>query len=255
MLLWWLIFLPLLLLILICNTSLLKISPQILNNSLLGFQYKILNSASLIILARVVLVAVGLVIIMICIFFPLFRVSKEGIQWTKELEEELGEITGEEVATLIKTESFRWSLIHSWIRLKEPEAPDAHLLLRELMTTVWDAFPDYKLSVCFIKDKNCWGITHTLLPRLILGDATISLEEDRTFELQLSIAPNEYLGLRIYNSHQEGFSQIDEKFIQALGEVFIQKVAKSGVEPEQLFIHYDRIPLALNKDDVYDERG
>jgi hypothetical protein len=259
MLLWWLIFIPLLSLILICNTSLLKIPPRVLNDSLLSFQYKIFSTASLIVLARVALVATGLVVILICLFFPLFRVGKEGVQWTKELEEELarasGEITGEEIENLIKDESFRWSLIHGWIKLKEPEPQDAHLLLRELMATIWEAFPDYKLSICFVKGKNSWGITHSLLPRLILGEAMIALDDERTYGLQLPFANDEYLLLRIYTNYPEGFSQIDEKFILALGEVFLQKAIKSGVEPERLLAHYDRIPLSLNTGEVYDDRG
>jgi hypothetical protein len=181
------------------------------------------------------------------------------VQWTKELEEELAraseQITGEEIENLIRDESFRWSLIHGWIKLKEPEPLDAHLLLRELMATIWEAFPDYKLSICFTNKKNSWGITHSLLPKLILGEAVISLEDERTYGLQLSFANDEYLLLRIYTNYPEGFSQIDEKFILALGEVFLQKVIQSGVEPELLLAYYDRIPLSLNTVEVYNEGG
>jgi hypothetical protein len=196
---------------------------------------------------------------LICFLFPLFQIGKEGVQWTKELEEQLAraseQITGEEIENLIRDESFRWSLIHGWIKLKEPEPQDAHLLLRELMATIWEAFPDYKLSICFTNKKNSWGITHSLLPRLILGEAVISLEDERTYGLQLPFANDEYLLLRIYTNYPEGFSQIDEKFILVLGEVFLQKVIKSGVEPELLLAHYDRIPLSLNTVEVYNEEG
>ncbi len=259
LLLWWLIFLPLLALILLCNQSLFKIPSQLLNDSLLSFQYKIFNAPTLIIVARIALIAVGLVVILICLLFPLFRVGKEGVQWTKELEEELarasGEITGEEIENLIREESFRWSLIHGWIKLKEPEPQDAHLLLRELTATIWEAFPDYKISICLIKGRNSWGITHLLLPRLVLGEAIATLEDERTFGLQLPLENDEYLLLRIYTSYPEGFSQIDEKFILVLGEAFLQKVLSSGIGSEQLLAYYDRIPLTLNTGEVYDEGG
>lgn len=263
MLLWWLLFLPLLTLILILNWNLLNIPVKVLNDTLLGFQYKIFNSAVLIIVIRIALVAVSLVIIMICLFFPLFRIGKEGVQWTKELEEELvkasGEIAGEEIENLIKDESIRWSLIHGWIKLKEPGQPEVHLLLRELLATIWEAFPDGKLSICLLNGKGCQGITHPLLTRLILGEAVPWLDDERAYGLQLQFAGESRLLLHIYTSYPEGFSQIDEKFILVLGEVFLQKTIKSGVTPEQLLTDFEQIPLTMQTADgvtaeVIDER-
>jgi len=247
MLLWWILFLPLMALILIFNWNLLNIPVKVLNDTVLGFQYKIFNSAVLIIVIRIALVAVSLVIIMICLFFPLFRVGKEGVQWTKELEDELvkasGEIAGEEIENLIKDESFRWSLIHDWIKLKEPGLQEVHLLLRELLATIWEVFPDCKLSLCLLNGKNCHGITHPLLTRLILGEAVPWLDDDRAYGLQLLFAGEERLLLHIYTGYPEGFCQIDEKFILILGEVFLQKIIKSGVTPEQLLADFDQSPL------------
>lgn len=258
-LLWWLLFLPLLASILIYNRNLLNIPSQIINDSLLSFQYKIFNSAVIIIVLRVALVAVSLVIIMVCLFFPLFRVSKGGVQWTKELEEELvkasGEIAGEEIDNLIRDQAFRWSLIHNWVKLKEPAAGDAHLLLRELLATIWEGFPNCKISLCRVDGRNNWGITHPLLTRLILDEAIMALDDERTYGLQLQVAGEEYLLLRIYTGYPEGFSQIDEKFMLVLGEIYLQKVIRSGAAPEQLLAHFDQIPLTVKATEVYDERG
>jgi hypothetical protein len=249
-LLWWLLFLPLLALILINNKNLLDIPAGILNDSLLSFQYKIFNSPVIIIVIRIALVAISLVVIMVCLFFPLFRVSKGGVQWTKEQEEELvkasGEIAGEEIDNLIKDQSFRWTLIHNWVKQKEPEPMDAHLLLRELLATLWDVFPNCIISLCRSNGKNNWGITHPLLVRLILDEAMVALEDERTYGVKLQIAGEEYLLLRIYTDYAEGFSQIDEKFILVLGEVYLQKITQLGGTPEQFLAHFDQIPLTAN---------
>lgn len=258
-LLWWVLFLPLLALILVYNPNLLNIPSQVINDSLLSFQYKIFNSTVIIIVLRIALVAVSLVIIMICLFFPLFRVSKEGVQWTKEQGEEWTkvsvEITGEEIDNLIQDEVYRWTLIHNWVKLKEPEPGDSHLLLRELLATIWEGFPDCKLSLCRKNGKNYWGITHPLLIKLILDEAIAALDDERTYGLQLQVAGDEYLLLRIYTGYPEGFSQIDEKFILVLGDVYLQKVSQSGAAPEQLLAHFDQIPLTAKTAEVYDERG
>lgn len=259
MLLWGLIFLPLLLLIVFLNRSLFDLPSQLLNNPDVSFQYKVANNAIVIILARIAAIAMGLVIIMICLFFPVFRVGKEGVQWTKELEEELvkasGEIAGEEIDNLIKDESFRWTLIHNWVKLKEPQPQDSHLLLRELLATLWEGFPNCKISLCRTNGKNNWGITHPLLNRLFLDDAITALNDERTFGLQLQVAGEEYLLLRIHTGYPEGFSQIDEKFILVLGDIYLQKVSESGATPEQLLAHFDQIPLTAKTVESFDERG
>jgi hypothetical protein len=258
-LLWWVLFLPLLALIIVYNPNLFDIPSQVIDDSFMSFQYKIFNSTVIIIVLRIALVAISLVIIMICLFFPLFRVSTEGVQWTKELEEELvkasGEIAGEEIDNLIQDEVYRWALIHNWVKLKEPEPKDSHLLLRELLATLWEGFPNCKISLCRMNGKNYWGITHPLLTRLVLDEAIMALDDERTYGLQLQTAGEEYLLLRLYTGYPEGFSQIDEKFILVLGEIYLQKVTKSGATPEQLLAHFDQIPLTAKTAEVYDERG
>jgi hypothetical protein len=258
-LLWWLLFLPVLGLILAYNQGLLNIPARVLDDSLLSFQYKIFNSTVIIIVIRIALVAMSLVIIMICLFFPLFRVGKEGVQWTKELEDELvkfsGEIAGEEIDNLIKDESFRWSLMHNWVKLKEPEPGDSHLLLRELLATIWEGFPGCKISLCRMNGKNSWGITHPLLTRLILDESIEALDDEQTYGLQLQVGGDEYLLLRIYTGYPEGFSQIDEKFILILGEVYLQKITQSGAAPEQLLAHFDQMQLTARTAESYNGRG
>lgn len=258
MLLWGIIFLPLLLAILIFNRSLLSLPSHLLNDPALSFQYKVANTATLIILARIAAIAVGLVVILICLFFPLFRIGREGVQWTKELEEELvkvsGEIAGEEIDNLIQNESFRWTLIHNWVKMKEPEPQDAHLLLRELLATLWDGFPDCKISVCRTNSKNCWGITHPLLTRLFLDDTIAALEKEQTYGIQMQVAGEEYLLLRMYTSFPEGFSPIDEKFMLVLGDIYLQKISNAGATPEQLLAHFDQIPLTAKTVESFDTR-
>lgn len=258
-LLWWVIFLPLLIVVVVSNSHLLQVSSDMLNDSLMSFQYKICNSPTIIILARVLLVAVGIVIIMICILFPLLRVGKEGVQWTKELEEELvrasGEIAGEEISDLVKEESFRWSLIHGWIKMKEPEKQDAHLLLRELIATIWDAFPTTKLSLNLVNGKNSLGITHPLLSKLVLSETLLMSDDERTYGVKLPFEGDDSLLLRIYTSYPEGFSQIDERFLLVLGEIFLQKVIKSGAIPQELLMHFDQTLLTLQSNEVYNEGG
>lgn len=257
-LIWWLIFLPLLLLILVFNRNLLDLPSHLLNDSFLSFQYKVINTSALIILARIALIAVGLVIIMICLLFPLFQVSKSGVQWTKELEEKWveasREVTGEEIDNLIKEESFRWTLMHNWVKLKAPEPKDSHLLLRELLATIWEGFSNCKISLCRMNGKNSWGITHPLLTRLILDEAIDALDDEQTFGLQLQVSGDEYLLLRIYTGYPEGFSQVDEKFILVLGEVYLQKITQSGAAPEQILAHFDQIPLAARTAESYNGR-
>ena len=96
LILWWLIFLPLLLVILHTSWEHLTL-PLEVEPGPPSFWPNLFYSFPLIVLARIVLVAVGLVIIMICLFFPLFRVSKEGVQWSREQEEEIARVTGAEL--------------------------------------------------------------------------------------------------------------------------------------------------------------
>ena len=152
LILWWLIFVPLLMLIIIFNWKHLTISPGILGNEHLSFQYKLFNSMTLIFIARICLITIGLLVVMICLFFPVIRLGKEGVQWTKEMEElaEVSEkITGEAISDLIKEETMRWTLIYGWFKIRDQAQTEPDFLLREILATVWAAFPESKLNLSF----------------------------------------------------------------------------------------------------------
>jgi hypothetical protein len=246
--LWWTIYIPLVVMILILNYKQLNLSGNDLGNFIISPQYKIFNSALIIVLARVIVVAVGVVVLLICLFFPYFRVSKEGIQWTKEFEEELaevsGEIAGEEISGLVKEESFRWSLVYGWLKLEERELLEPQFLLRELLATMWEAFPKQKISLSLINEGQKWSIYHPLLVKLIVPESANMLENETTFGLKLQFKKNTQLLLHVY-SEPDGFSQIDEKFILILGEIFLLTVMKQGYTAEELLTYFDRVPLTF----------
>jgi hypothetical protein len=246
--LWWAIYIPLVVLIIIFNWEQLNLPSNDLSNLGISPQYKIFNSVLIIVLARVTLVAIGVVLIMICLFFPFFRVSRGGVQWTKEFEEELaevsGEIAGEEIGGLVKEESFRWSLVYGWLKLGERELLEPQFLLRELLATIWEAFPNQRISLSFINDGQSWGIFHPLLSKLVVAENMNMLEDETTFGLNLRFLKGIQLLLHVY-SDPEGFSQIDEKFILILGEIFLLTVMKQGYAPEELLTYFDRVPLTF----------
>ena len=80
-----------------------------------AFLAKVLNNAPLIFLYRLVALAVALVLLLICLFFPVMRVSSEGVSWTQEIEEKLvdfaGQAAADEVAMLVEEENRRWQAL------------------------------------------------------------------------------------------------------------------------------------------------
>ncbi len=246
LILWWAVYIPLVIIVLFVYRQQLGLEDECLNNLVISPLYKIFNSNLMIILARVVLIAVGAVVILICLFFPLFRVSREGVHWTKELEEELaeasGEITGEEISGLVKEESFRWSLIYGWLKQEEKENPSPAFLLRELLATVWEAFPHNRISLYYKSTGQTWGLLHPLLVKLILTETGNMLEEETTFGLKLRFSKDTQIIMHIY-SESVGFSQIDEKFILVLGEVFLREAKRQGYSPDELLTYFDRVML------------
>jgi hypothetical protein len=246
--LWWAIYIPLVAMILIVNKKQLFLPVDDLHNLILSPLYKIFNSALIIIIARIIVIAVGVVILMICLFFPYFRVSKEGVQWTKELGEELaqasGEIAGEEISGLVKEESFRWSLIYGWLKLEERKILEAQFLLRELLATIWEAFPKQKISLSLFSKEGKWGIYHPLLAKLVVIESNDMVVDDTTFGLKLQFGDETQLLLHVY-SEPDGFSPIDEKFILILGEVFLLIIMKQHYRIEDLLAYFDRVPLTF----------
>ena len=70
------------------------------------------------------------------------------------------------------------------------------------------------------------------------------LTDETTFGLKLRFMKGTQLLLHVY-SEPEGFSQIDEKFILILGEMFLWAVMKKGYTPEELLTYFGRVPLTF----------
>lgn len=244
--LWVVIFLSSLATILILTGEELWISPELLENIMLPLQYKLLNSTPLIFLARIILIAVGVVIMMICLLFPLFRLGKEGIQWTAEMEEELarysGEIAGEEVEELVREESRRWSLIHRWILLESGKDLIEVEYLRELLATIWEAFPLHRISLTVAeRDQPRIAALHPLLPGLIQEDQVSKGEEGIGFGI--NFPEGKQLLLIVYARQAEGFSSIDRIFLVVLGEIFSKETSDRQKKLSELLRPFEKVTL------------
>jgi hypothetical protein len=238
--LWWLIFLPLMLLILVSSWEHLTV-PGDTEPAPPGLFGRLFQSFALVVLARVVLVAVGVVIIMICLFFPLFRVGKEGVQWSREQEEEIarvtGEITGAEVEALVRQEALRWSLIHRWLRFDGRKEAASVAGLRELIATIGEAFPDEHLSVLWQQGDEFYFLRHPLMPKLVPPHRA----EAEALGVKLSFGPEAALYFYLHTTEPVGFSTIDEEFILILCELFGRLVQAAGVTPAELTAYFELV--------------
>lgn len=258
---WWVVFIPLVALVLACNFGGLVPDSADVHNATHSLQFKIFDSVLLIVLARIILVALGVVILMLCLLFPVLQVGKEGIQWTKELEnvltEATSEIAGEEIGELITQEAWRWTLIHGWLRIhragdRSAVRTDVVSLVRDLLDTVWKAFPSYRLAVCLTHDKQQWALIHPLLPQLIPKEPTNFTANETVIALEMNIAENQVMELTVYPQEQEGFSKIDERFLLVLSEIFTEEAVRSESFYKEILEHFERIPLTTEAGDVYD---
>lgn len=245
LILWWLIFLPLLLGILSTSWEHLT-APLAADPNTSGWWPGLFHSFPLIVLARIILIAVGLVIIMVCLFFPLFRVGKEGVQWSREQEEEIarvtGEITGAEVEDLIQQETYRWSIIHRWLHFcGSPEAASA-VGLRELVATIGEAFPAERLSIVLEHREKVYILQHRLLPKLVPPEETST----EAFGVKLSFGPDYALILYLYAADPAGFSPIDEQFMLVLCEIFGRGVQQAKIAPTELAAYFELIDNPTN---------
>lgn len=227
-------------------------APDLLENTALSFQYKVLNTNSIIFLTRLLLAALGVVVLLICLFFPVFRLGKEGIQWTKEMEEELvrysGEITGEEVEELINEEAVRWSLVHRWLLPNVWKGRGRPDFLRELLATIWEAFPHHQISLTLIgRDRSRVAILHPLLLELAEDESALDKE---SIGFGLDFTDGEKLLLAVHSREVEGFSSIDRIFLAVLGEIFSQEVMDGGVTLMELLASFEQVTLTPAPDGV-----
>jgi hypothetical protein len=245
LLLWWMIFLPLMAVILVISWEYLII-PTKDDGVAYSFLQEILNTMPLLVLSRIVLIAVGLVVILICLFFPVFRVGKEGVQWTREKEEELaqvtGEITGAEVEHLIEQEALRWSLVYKWLHFNERKEMEPPVLLRELVATVLEVFPEHRLSLTMLWGDEEYILLHPLLVRMVPQEETVQ----ETFGVKMIFSKYMLLVLHIYSEDSIGFSTIDESFILILCEVFLQATMQKELSLSQLVAYFDLINNRLD---------
>ncbi len=245
LLLWWMIFLPLMAVILVTSWEYLII-PTKDDGVSYTFLQEILNTMPLLVLSRIVLIAVGIVVILICLFFPVFRVGKEGVQWTREKEEELaqvtGEITGAEVEQLIEQESLRWSLVYKWLHLSEKTEMEPPVLLRELVATVLEVFPEYRLSLTILLGDEGYNLLHPLLIRVIPMDEA----GQETFGIKMEFSKDISLLLYVYSRDLIGFSSIDQSFVLILCELFLRSTIPKGLSLSQLGDYFDLIDNRLD---------
>lgn len=238
--LWWLIFLPLMSLILLSSWEQLTV-PVEAKPEPTSFMGQLFQTVTLVVLARIVLVAIGVVLIMICLFFPLFRVGKEGVQWSREQEEEIarvtGEITGAEVEALIQQEAFRWSLIRRWLRCCRRKEGTPTVGLWELIATIGEAFPGECLSILWQQGSKVYTLRHPLLPKLVPPDR----REAETLGVKLSFGPDEAFYFYLYATEPVGFSTIDEEFILILCELFGWQTQGAGLTPAELIAPFELV--------------
>ncbi len=240
MLLWWAVFLPLLLTILITSWEHLTV-PVAVEKAPAGFWPALFQSAPLITLARVVIVALGVVVIMICLFFPALRVGKSGVHWTKEKEEELtratGEIIGAEVEALVAEETRRWSLVYKWLRLPAMKRLTAVALFRELVAVLGETFPGMKMKISLQIGADEYTVRHPLLPRLVEEEIT----GKETFGVRLSFNPELSLLFFLESGEPGGLSTLDENFILTLCAVFLREARPEELSLPALEAHFELI--------------
>lgn len=240
MLLWWTVFLPLMLTILFFSWDHLTV-PVSAGETKDSFVEALFQSMPLIVLARVVVVALGIVVIMICLFFPAFRVGKEGVYWTREKEEELtqatGEIIGAEVGALVAEENHRWSLVYKWLRLADTREITPAVLFRELVATLGETFPKAKMRITIQVENQEYIVLHPLLPRLVGQELT----SEEAFGVKLSFNPEISLVLYLEPGEPGSLSMLDENFILTLCAVFLREARQEEFSPLALEAYFELI--------------
>lgn len=243
LLLWWALFLPIFMIILFLNWNELQVLPEAPEDPSFSFFDKAFGSRPLVMLARVALLAAGVVVIMIAVFFPAFRVGSKGIQWSRELEEEVarasGEVTAEEIEELVREESLRWATIYRWLKLREQEQ-EPSTLMRELPLTIREFFPGRRLSLSLEEDGRRWALLHPLWPWLI--PERVTAPEETVLGLNLPLDSKTHLFLVIYRG-TDGFSTVDEGFLLVLGEVFLYLLEEEDFALDQTEVFFQRVSL------------
>lgn len=242
---WWSLFLPAIALLLLLTKKDLIVTEEVLNDAALSFQDKVLNAPSLVIMVRALFFTACLVGFLICLLLPVFRVSRTGVQWTKELEEELtkasSEITAEEVGLLIKEEANRWNQVLQWMNMKRWQKGGSSVILRELLGTLWESFPGHNISVTLADGDEIRALTHPLLPWLTKE----SEPEEDTIGFRISFSGVRQLSVLIYSRDEEGFSSIDESYLLIMGHIFSRIIEEKKISTSEL-IDYFQVDTLTN---------
>jgi|SRR5690554_1457029 len=241
---WWSVFLPGLILLVLLSQNDLNVPKEVIENTDLSFQYKVLNFPSFVVLARVTMIAGCTVVLMICLLLPVFRISKTGVQWSKEMEEELtkasSEVTAEEVGLLIREETVRWYQVLRWLEVDGGQKENLSSLLRDLLFTLWDTFPEHYISLTLYKEDESWILSDPLLPWLVTEKGE---GKEATIGFRISFSKGIFLLLLIYSRYEEGFSPIDESYLMILGQILSRIIEEKGLILDELLAFFQVVPL------------
>jgi hypothetical protein len=224
---WWILWVPLFLLILVLSWHGLNLSVETLDNVEISLWYKVLNAAPILNLLRLVALGFGLALLLVCLFFPLLRVGTQGVSWNLESYEEVaklaGEAAGEEVELLVAEETRRWRTIQNWLQL-QPETLQPSAFFWEFLFVLHDVFLDDEIHLLVHRNGGKYRVTHPFLA--FLSDREVT-EEDRQIQIIFFLGQEEWL-MTICTEKPEGYSPLDQEFLSSAGAVFAQAVYKMG---------------------------
>ena len=228
MLLWWGILLPLFLAVLLISYRQLLIPSSLVVDEGVSLWYKVLNSAPLLFLFRLVALAFGLVLLLICFFLPTMRVGSHGVSWNHVFEEQLadlaGEFAGDEVNYIVQEESKRWQAMQYWIHRGVPGL-EAGAIFQEYLFALHENFIETRICVSVVRDNKRYVLTHPVFPFL-----KRELEEDKDPGHKISagfrLLTEEWL-VELETDVPGGYSPLDHGFLAALTGIFLRSLTEA----------------------------
>lgn len=231
--LWWLLIVPLFCLLLYLYFPGLQVDPDLIAKDEAPLLYKVVNTAPLIFLYRLVALAAGLVLLLICFFFPVLRLSSEGVSWNQEIEEKLvdfaGQAAADEVAMLVEEENHRWQALQYWVHL-EPNRVEMAMAFQELLFVLCEVFSGDDMVVQMVKDGRRYILAHpvyTFLARAAEEDT----EPGRWIGAAFRLTGEEW-GIRLETLRQGGYSPLDQAFLTSICAIFARIIG--GAEAKAL---------------------
>lgn len=230
LLVWWLIWVPLFLLMVSLSVEHLKLTQAILGNDKLSLWYKVLNTTPIIILLRLVVLGFGLALLLICLFFPVLRVGSEGVSWNLESYEEVtklaGEAAGEEVELIVGQEIRRWQQIQSWLPL-EPGHFQPSVFLGEFLQMLHHIYFEDRIFLITHQENGIFSMGHPFLQ--FLTGTTIEARDNRQIEFVFFLGQEEWL-IAVRTDQPEGYSDLDQAFFTTVGTVFVHALTETGLK-------------------------